>query len=81
MRENHRSKAGVVMAEEYVSKIQAISIVMAATGYGRRTIDKMFEKLVAEGRITLNRDFDGRTYRISRAEVDTLIKVLKREIE
>ncbi len=39
------------------------------------------DKLIQEGRITMGLDFDGRTYRISRADVDLLIRVLKREIE
>jgi len=69
------------MATQYVSKIQAISIAIAETGYGRRTIERVMDKLTQEGRITIGLDFDGRTYRISRADVDLLIRVLKREIE
>ncbi len=69
------------MSTPYVSKIQAISIAIAETGYGRRTIERVMDKLIQEGRITMGLDFDGRTYRISRADVDLLIRVLKREIE
>jgi hypothetical protein len=69
------------MPEEYLSKIQAIAQAMAATGYGRRTVERVMEKLVQEGRLTIGLDFDGRTYRIARSDIDTLIKVLKREIE
>ena len=69
------------MAEEYMSKIQAISQAMAATGYGRRTVERIMDKLAQDGRITIGLDFDGRTYRISRTDVETIIKVLKREIE
>ena len=69
------------MAEEYTSRIQAIAQVMAATGYGRRTVDRIMDKLAQEGRITIGLDFDGRTYRISRTDIELIIKVLKREIE
>ncbi len=69
------------MAEEYYSRIQAIAQVMVATGFGRRTVDKMIDKLAEDGRITIGLDFDGRTYRISRTDIELVIKVLKREIE
>lgn len=69
------------MTDEYVSKIQAIAQAMAATGYGRRTVERIMDKLAQEKRITLGLDFDGRTYRIARADVELLIRVLRREIE
>ena len=66
---------------DYMSKSQAMALITIETGYGRRTIEKAFERLEQEGRIKLSLDFDGRTYRISRADVDIVIKYLNREIE
>jgi len=69
------------MATEYLSKAQAVAMAMAETGYGKRIIDRVMDRLSQEGRITVELDFDGRTYRISRADVSLIIQVLKREIK
>jgi len=66
---------------DYVTRQDAIALIRVETGYGRRIIDNMLDKLNKEGRINIQLDFDGRTYRISRADIDLVIRILKREIE
>ncbi len=68
-------------AQPMLSKSQAMSLINVETGYGRRIIEKTFSRLVAEGRIRFILDFDGQTQRITREDVEIVIKVLKREIE
>jgi hypothetical protein len=71
-----------VMPEtDYLSKTQAISAIMVATGYGRRVIEKILDRLTDEKRIRFVPGFDGRTLHISRTDVELVIKVLKHEIE
>lgn len=69
------------MSSTYLSKTQAISLIGMETGYGRRVIEQTLERLVDAGRIRFIVDFDKRTQRISRDDVETVIKILKREIE
>ncbi len=69
------------MPDEYLSKTQAISLIMVETGFGRRVIEKMLDRLSEEGRIRFVPGFDGRSLRISRPDAETVIRVLKREIE
>jgi hypothetical protein len=64
-----------------VNKQDAIALIRVETGYGRRVIDQMLDKLNDEGRITIHKDFDGRSLRISRDDIALVIRVLKREIE
>jgi hypothetical protein len=72
---------GGLMPDEYLSKTQALSLIMVETGFGRRVIEKILDRLIDEKRIRFVPGFDGRSLRISRPEVDIVIKVLKREIE
>jgi hypothetical protein len=69
------------MPDEYLSKTQAVSRIMVETGFGRRVIDKILDRLTNEGRIRFVPGFDGRSLRISHEDVALVIKVLKREIE
>ena len=58
------------MSTSMMSKSQAISLINVETGYGRRIIEKTFARLEQDGRIKFILDFDGRTYQISRTDVD-----------
>jgi len=69
------------MSTAFVGKTQAISIISLETGYGRRVIEKTMDKLAEQGRIKVDPDPDGRALRISRADVELVIKVLKGESE
>ncbi len=69
------------MSAPFLTKTQAVSLIGMETGYGRRVIEQTLDRLVDEGRIHFILDFDRRTQRISRADVDTVVKILKREIE
>jgi hypothetical protein len=69
------------MAATFVSKTQAISIISMETGFGRRVIEKMMDKLERQGRIKILDSPDGRALRIARTDVDIITQVLKGEIE
>jgi membrane-bound lytic murein transglycosylase B len=69
------------MSATFLTKTQAVSLIGMETGYGRRVIEQTLDRLVTEGRIRFILDFDRRTQRISREDVETVIKILKREIE
>jgi hypothetical protein len=69
------------MESTFVSKTQAISIISVETGFGRRVIEKMMDNLVQQGRIKILDSPDGRALRITRIDVELIIKVLKGDIE
>jgi len=69
------------MSAPFVSKTQAISLISVETGFGRRVIEKTMDKLEEQGRIKVIDSPDGRALRISRSDVDVIIKVLNGEIE
>ncbi len=69
------------MSTIYVSKTQALALINLETGYGRRVVEKWMEKLVETGRIKILDDPDGRAMRISRTDVDFIIRFLKGEVE
>jgi biotin operon repressor len=69
------------MSSIFVSKTQAISIIGIETGYGRRVIEKTIDNLLQQGRIRILEAPDARALRISRTDVELIIKVLKGEIE
>ncbi len=66
------------MAQQYYTKMQAITVIGIETGYGRRVIEAKLDELAAEGKITVEPDpIYKRQFRISRADVDIVIKALK----
>ena len=69
------------MSSAFVSKTQAISIISVETGFGRRVIEKMMDKLEEQGRIKIVDSPDGRALRLSRADVDLIIKALNGQVE
>jgi len=69
------------MPVEYVNKTNAISIISMATGFGRRVVVKIMDRLADEGKIHILESPRGNTLEISRDDIDLVIKVLKREVE
>jgi DNA-binding MarR family transcriptional regulator len=67
------------MADEYVTKGQAMSEIMQATGYGRQAIEKKMVELEAKGLISYEDDpGDTRKKLISRTHVQVVISSLTR---
>lgn len=67
------------MAHAYLTKGQAMTEVMQATGYGRQVIEKKMVELEAKGQITFVDDpGDTRKKLISREHVDAVISALSR---
>ncbi len=67
------------MASEYVTKGQAVTQIMQATGYGRQVIEKKMVELETRGEIAFVDDpGDTRKKLISTTHVDVLIKALSR---
>jgi len=67
------------MANAYLTKGQAMTQVMQATGYGRQVIEKKMVELEAKGQITFVDDpGDTRKKLISREHVDVVIGALSR---
>ena len=69
------------MAATFLTKTQAITIIKEATGYGRRVIEKTMDMLVQQGRIKILDSPDARALRISRADVESVIRHLQGETE
>ncbi len=69
------------MMKQFYTKAQAIALINTETGYGRRVIEKAFDKLEAENRIKFEEGLDARSLRISRTDIELVIRVLKGEIE
>ncbi len=67
------------MADEYVTKTQAVSQIAQETGFGRRVIERTFDRLEAVGRIHVRKGPDARFLLISRADINIIIKELKME--
>jgi DNA-binding MarR family transcriptional regulator len=67
------------MADEYITKGQAVTEIMQATGYGRQAIEKKMVELEAKGQIGFEDDpGDTRKKLISRAHVALVIRALTR---
>jgi hypothetical protein len=67
------------MAGEYLTKGQAVTKIMQATGYGRQVIEKKMVELETRGEITFFDDpGDTRKKLISSAHVDAVIKALSK---
>jgi len=65
------------MAEEYLTKTQAITEIMQRTGYGRFVIEKRIENLLGAGEIRLIDDpGDRRKQRISRTDMQKVVDSL-----
>jgi hypothetical protein len=65
------------MAEEYMTKTQAVTEIMQRTGYGRFVIEKRIENLLGAGEIRLIDDpGDRRKQRISRTDMEKVVKSL-----
>jgi hypothetical protein len=69
------------MATTFVTKTQALALIGIETGFGRRVIEKMIDKLEEKGRIKVLDSPDGRALRISRSDIDFIIQALKGEVE
>jgi hypothetical protein len=66
------------MAQQYLTKMQAIAAIGVETGYGRRVIEQKLDELVTAGKVALEPDpIYKRQFRISRADVDIVVKALK----
>jgi hypothetical protein len=67
------------MAHAYLTKGQAMTEIMQATGYGRQVIEKKMVELEAKGQITFVDDpGDTRKKLISREHVEAVIGALSR---
>jgi hypothetical protein len=67
------------MADEFVTKGQAVIEIMQATGYGRQVIEKKFVELETRGEIKFEDDpGDTRKKLISRDDVRKVISSLSR---
>jgi hypothetical protein len=69
------------MNSRFYTKTQALALIGLETGFGRRVIEKIMNKLVEKGRIKVLDSPDVRALWISRADVDLIIQALKGEIE
>ncbi len=68
-----------MMASEYLTKGQAVTKIMQATGYGRQVIEKKMVELETRGEIEFVDDpGDTRKKLISSPHVDALIKALSK---
>lgn len=67
------------MADEYMTKTQAVQQIAQETGYGRRVIERTFDKLEATGRIRVRKGPDARSLLISRSDMNIIIRELKME--
>ncbi len=66
------------MPTPFFTKTQAVNIVSAETGFGRRVVENMMEKLQSQGEISIEQDpLYTRTLRISRDDMDKVVKALK----
>lgn len=66
------------MPAAFYTKTQAVNIIGAETGYGRRIVEAMLEKLVNQGEISIEPDpLYTRTLRISREDMDKVVQSLK----
>jgi hypothetical protein len=67
------------MADEYITKGQAVTEIMQATGYGRQVIEKKMVELETRGQIRFEDDpGDSRKKLISRTHVTAIIRSLTR---
>lgn len=67
------------MADEYLTKGQALLEIMQSTGYGRQVIEKKMVELEAKGQIAFVDDpGDTRKKLISKAQVELIINALSR---
>lgn len=67
------------MADEYITKGQAVTEIMQATGYGRQVIEKKMVELETRGQIRFEDDpGDTRKKLISRSHVTLIIRALTR---
>ena len=67
------------MADEFITKGQAVTEIMQATGYGRQVIEKKFVELETRGEIKFEDDRgDTRKKLITRSDVQKVIDSLRR---
>jgi predicted transcriptional regulator len=67
------------LAEEFITKGQAVTEIMQTTGYGRQVIEKKFVELETRGVIKFEDDpGDTRKKLISKDDVQKVINSLKR---
>jgi hypothetical protein len=64
------------MATTFLTKTQAIAFIGVETGFGRRVIEKAMDTLLQQGRIKIFESPDSRALRISRADMDIIIRGL-----
>ncbi len=66
------------MAEEFLTKTQAVMEICAATGYGKFIVDRKIDELSEQGKIVVHNDpGDFRKKRMSRTDIQIVIDALR----